>query len=159
MIRIFWVGPVLAIVVGALGGCAAVQREPNEPAPSQAPSLPAGSEAKRITKQRVEEDIAAVKTLVVVACSARLNIPSVDRPEDMAAVKECTDGQLKTIASETLARIEAKELPDREAGQFMLNQAAAFLQANSEYARSRDPAELIQIALEGSKRLLLSKPE
>ncbi|MNR42681.1 hypothetical protein D3C85_1612200 [compost metagenome] len=57
------------------------------------------------------------------------------------------------------ARIEARELTENEARQFMLNQAVGFLQANNEAARTRDSAELIQIAVEGGSRLLLSKPE
>ncbi|MWV17808.1 hypothetical protein F3I16_17340 [Pseudomonas sp. L-22-4S-12] len=159
MKRILSIGPALAVVVGSLGGCAAVQKEPNDSASSQMASLPVESEAQRIANQRVQEDIAGVKVLIVVACSEKLSIPTVERPEDLATVKKCSDDQLKVIGNDALARIEARELSDSEVGPFMLNQAAAFLQANSEAARARDPAELIKIAREGGGRLFLSKPE
>lgn len=97
--------------------------------------------------------------MIVVACSEKLEIPNVDRPEDLAAVTECAEDQLAVIATEALALRKAKQLPDSEVGQFMLTQAVAFLQANSEYARARDPAEIIQIARESGRKQLLTKPE
>ncbi|PNB71025.1 hypothetical protein C1X64_27030 [Pseudomonas sp. GW456-E7] len=148
-----------AVVVGSLGGCVADKKEPNHPISSQATPLPADSEAVRATKQRLQEDLAGVKVLIVMACSEKLHIPTLDRPEDLAAVGKCTNDQIKVFGKEALARIEARELTENEAGQFMLNQAVGFLQANSEGARTRDSAELIQIAVEGGSRLLLSKPE
>ncbi|WP_156480592.1 hypothetical protein [Aquipseudomonas alcaligenes] len=159
MKRIFWVGPALAFVVGSLGGCASAEKEPSESVPPQAASQPADSEAKRIAKQQLQNDIQGVKTVIVVACSEKLEIPNVDRPEDLAAVTECAEDQLAVIATEALALRKAKQLPDSEVGQFMLTQAVAFLQANSEYARARDPAEIIQIARESGRKQLLTKPE
>lgn len=152
-------GPLLAVVVGSLGGCAAVPKEPNDSASSQMASLPVESEAQRIAKRRIQEDIAGVKVLIIFGCSEKLNIPTIERPEDLTIVKKCTDEQLKVVGNDVLTRMAAKELSDSEGGPYMLKQAAAFLQANSEAARARDPAELIKIAREGGGRLLLSKPE
>lgn len=159
MKRILLAGSALAVVVGSLGGCVADKKEPNYSVSSQATPLPADSEAVRATEQRLREDMAGVKVLVVTACSEKLHISSVDRPEDMAAVGKCTNDQIQVFGKDALARIKAKELTEYEAGQFMLNQAVGFLQANSEAARYRDSAELIQIAVEGGSILLHSKPE
>jgi PBP1b-binding outer membrane lipoprotein LpoB len=158
MKRILLEGLAVVVVVGSLGGCVADKKEQNYSVSSQTTPLPANSEAIRATRQRLQEDMKGVQALVVTACSEKLHISSVDRPEDLAAVVKCTNDQIKIMGTEALARIDAKELTQNEAGQFMLNQAAAFLQANSEAARFRDSAELIQIAVEGGKRLLLSKP-
>ncbi|WKC35836.1 hypothetical protein QYM18_15315 [Ectopseudomonas chengduensis] len=157
MKRIFLLGAVVGLVA-TLVGCTTDKREPSNLASSPAASSPATPEAVLVAEQQTHKDIAGVKALVVTACSEILDISSLDSPEDLAALVKCTNDQLQVIGKETLSRLEAKSLRDDESGQFMLNQAVAFLQASSETARDRDPTELIKIALEGGSRLLLSNP-
>lgn len=107
--------------------------------------------------QRFQEDQAGATALVMMGCAEKLHIPPEHPPEYEAAAVQCASDQMKVISNEALARIDARELAYNEAGQFLLNQAVSFLKANSEAARIQDSAELIRVAVQEGRRVLLSK--
>jgi hypothetical protein len=143
MKRILITSLSIACALTGLSGCATK--------PTPVPDTASVAEAKARTAaddQRLREEFSGAQALVVLGCSEKLHIASVDHPEDMAAIKTCTDTQVSDISNAVLARLEAGEFPANETGQFILRQAVVFLQTYSEGARSRDSDQLIQSAME-----------
>jgi len=145
-------GIVVALLIGALAGCAPSKKQPETVASSEVEGSTALSDAVALYGDPLlNEDKHTAVILVLYGCMAKLHMDpeqywAADNTRDDAALQECANLQTEFIATKVFGFGNPSDRPPEAYGKRMVDLALSFAIFYSDKAKAYQPNSIVEWA-------------